>query len=108
MDKQVVLPELPPLTSEEIEPTMMKILCHLYARCEKVATDQAALYNACNALWEGINAINMVAICVRCGLELNNSSCLHFSIAASAELGKAARYIQDMIGIDPFKTWTRH
>jgi hypothetical protein len=103
---RVQLPRLPKLTSEDVEPTMTKIMCHLYERCENAKGDDDHLHHACNCLWEAMRAISMISICLRPAFG-NDASCLHFSIAANNEMGKAAKYIETMIGIDPYKEWMR-
>lgn len=94
------LPTLPPLKSEDIEPTMVKIMCHLYAECEQ-AKDEFELTNACEHLWYGIEAINKLAVAVSMLRERGGSSCLHFSIAANNEVLKAAEYIEFKTGVNP-------
>jgi hypothetical protein len=105
--KVINLPKLPKLTSEEIEPTMAKIMCHLLAKCEDSKGDRDEFYLACAHLFEGMRAIEMVAICVRGCFPSEDSSCIHFSISASNELGSAIRYIKDNLGIDPYEEWDR-
>lgn len=91
------------LQSEQVEPTMVKILATLISRCEAVKDNSAALFCACNTLWYAIKAIDMIAICLRIGVEDNQ--CQHFSIAASNEKLNVARYIEELTGIDPYKEW---
>ena len=100
-------PNLPPLTSEELEPVMVKVMCHLYAACERARTenDGMGLETACNTLWEGMRAISMVSICIRNCFPHDANCCLHFSLAASNEMAKAAKYIEETLGLDPYKVW---
>jgi hypothetical protein len=99
------LPNIPlDIPSEAVEPTMLVILATLLARCEAASDDPAVLHNQCNRLWEGIRAINMVAICLSGG-STKSESCVHFSIAASNEMSKVARYIRGKIGVDPYEVW---
>lgn len=96
------LPKLPPLNSEEVEPAMAKIMCHLYAKCEEAGDDYDKLYVACNKLYYAMWSINVIAICARPNQGSNLS---HFSISSSNEYGKACKYIEEKLGFDADKQW---
>ena len=81
---------------EAIEPTAAYLVSRWWAKCES-APDEIALKDACQTYWFGVRTLSRL-------------SCLtpearHFGVVMTNEVRRAAHYIEEKIGLNPFKTW---
>lgn len=91
------------LISEEIEPTMARLVGAMFARCEiaKASGDQWQIEGACCNMWWVVKGINKIAVGLTSTRKPNEADCVHFSIAAGNEVSRVQTYITDLLGYDP-------
>lgn len=85
------------LASEEIEPTMARIIGVLFARCEDAKRTFRVDDAACR-MWWAVRAMSKLSIALQDG---NSPDCVHFSIAQTNERRRVRNYLLDLTGKDP-------
>ena len=107
------------IPSEAIEPFAQYMIGRLFDRCEKArkvrdslkaktdkemngltfneAMDYEKFSSLCADLWYGVQHLS--------GLGTVARTCTHFTIAMGNHMSLIARYIEEHLGINPFKEW---
>ena len=83
--------------SEAIEPATGVLVAFWYASCDVAGGDRLKLEDACQALWMGLLGLQKIAVAT--------PSAVHFGVVVGNEMRRAARYIEQHLGVRPLEQW---